>query len=92
MERKISPAFPKSIEQHATPDGHITRRNLFKVMFGGTFCLKEFGLELQFSALTWRKTEGGGNEEEREGERGAESQSHTTHHSATKDRVSALFH
>lgn len=45
MEWKISPAFPRSKEQNAAQDRHITRRNLFKVTCGRTFCLKEFGLE-----------------------------------------------
>lgn len=90
MEWKISPAFPKSREQHASLDGHITRGNLFKVMVQEDLCSKEFGLELEFSALTRRKKKKRG-QGRGEGRRGRE-QHLTTHPLATKDRVSVLFH
>jgi len=85
MEWKISPAFPRSKEQNAAQDRHITRRNLFKVTCGRTLCLKEFGLEK--SSRLWLEEK-----ERRQCRREGGRESHPTCYSATKDRVSARFH
>lgn len=65
-------------------------------MFRRTLCLQEFGLELRVLSSDLKKEREevikGGRKGRAGRERERKNQSHTTHHLASKDRVSAPFH